>query len=94
MPQIIYTENFIDDFDRVYEFLYEKNSLAAQKLALILEEKLTLLASIPEAFTFLGDYRVYFLTFGSSGYAILYDYDETADSIVLLRIKHQKEAGF
>lgn len=94
MPRIIYTAAFVDDFDRVFSFLHEKNPLAARKLAGLLSEKLELLASIPQAFTFLGEYRVYFLEFGSSGYAILYDYDQDADSLLLLRIRHQKEAGF
>lgn len=94
MPRIIYTEHFINDFERVYAFLNEKNTSAAQRLSKLLEEKLDLLASIPEAFTFLGPYRLYFLAFGASGYAILYEYNEASDSLVLLRIKHQKEAGF
>ncbi len=94
MSRIIYTEAFVDDFERVYHFLYEKSPFAAQKLAKLLDEKLELLVSIPQAFTFFGDYRLYFLEFGSSGYAILYHYDEPSDELLLLRIKHQKEAGF
>lgn len=94
MPQIIYTENFINDFERLYHFLNEKNPLAAERLSKVLDEKLDLLAFIPEAFTFLGPHRLYFLVFGTSGYAILYEYHETTNSLVLLRIKHQKEAGF
>ncbi len=94
MPQIIYTENFVNDFERLCDFLNEKNPLAAERLSKVLYEKLDLLASIPEAFTFLGPHRLYFLAFGTSGYAILYEYNEASDSLVLLRIKHQKEAGF
>lgn len=94
MPRIIYTEEFVNDFERVYSFLHEKNPLAAQRLAGLLEEKLELLATIPKAFTFFGEFRLYMLEFGSSGYAILYDYDEESDQLIILRIKHQKEAGF
>ena len=94
MPQIIYTEAFISDFERLHYFLYEKNPLAAQKLAKLLEEKLDILATIPKAFTSFGEFRLYMLEFGSSGYAILYDYIEDIDQIIMLRIKHQKEAGF
>jgi len=94
MSQIIYTPEFIGDFERLYIFLNEKNPIAAQKLAGLLQEKLELLSTIPKAFSFFGEYRLYLMQFGSSGYAILYDYDENDDSIVVLRIKHQKEAGF
>ena len=94
MPQIIYTDEFINDFERLYTFLAEKNLLAAQKLAELLEEKLDLLPGIPKAFAFLGEFRLYLLQFGSSGNAILYDYNEELDTITILRIKHQKEAGF
>lgn len=94
MSQIIYTEEFISDLERLYTFLNEKNSIAAQNLTKLLENKLELLATIPKAFPFFGEYRLYLLEFGSSGYAILYDYDETADLVILLRMKHQKEVGF
>lgn len=94
MPQIIYTDEFINDFERVYKFLANKNLIAAQNLAKLLEEKLDLLATIPRAFAFLGEFRLYLLEFGSSGYVILYDYNEKLDTITILRIKHQKESGF
>jgi plasmid stabilization system protein ParE len=94
MPQIIYTPEFINDFERVYNFLAEKNLTSARSLAVMLEEKLELLATIPKAFVYFGDFRLYLLEFGSSGYAILYDYNEILDTIIILRIKHQKESGF
>lgn len=94
MPQIVYAPEFISDFERIYIFLAEKNPAAAQRLAKLLEEKLGLLATIPRAFPFFGDYRIYLLEFGASGYALLYDYNDTLDQITVLRIKHQKEAGF
>ena len=94
MPQIIYTAEFVNDFERLYTYLAEKNPIAAQKLAVLLEEKLDLLPAIPKAFAFFGEFRLYLLQFGSSGYAILYDYDEELDTITILRIKHQKEVGF
>ena len=94
MPQVKYTDEFINDFDRLYMFLSEKNPLIAKKLAKLLEDKLEILASMPKAFSLLGEYRLYILEFGSSGYAILYDYNEDYNVITLLRMKHQKEAGF
>ena len=94
MPQIIYTDEFINDFERLHTFLAEKNPIAAQNLAILLEEKLDLLLTIPKAFAFFGEFQLYLLQFGSSGYAILYDYNEELGTITILRIKHQKEAGF
>lgn len=94
MPQIIYTPEFVNDFERIYNFLAEKNQIAARSLAVRLEEKLELLATIPKAFVFFGEFRLYLLEFGSSGYAILYDHSEESDTITILRIRHQKESGF
>lgn len=94
MSQIIYTDEFVNDFERLYTFLAEKNPITAQNLAGLLEEKLGLLVTIPRAFAFFGEFRLYLLEFGSSGYAILYDYNEKLDTITILRIKHQKEGGF
>ncbi len=94
MSQIIYTDEFISDFERLYAFLAEENPIAAQRLALLLEEKLDLLSTIPKAFAFFGEFRLYLLQFGASGYVILYDYNESADILVLLKMKHQKEVGF
>ena len=94
MPQIIYTDEFVEDVERLYMFLVEKSQQVAQKFAILLEQKIILLATIPNAFEFFGEFRLYFLEFGSGGYAILYDYQEDDDALLLLRIKHQKEAGF
>ena len=94
MSQIIYTDEFISDFERLYQFLSDANPVAAQKLAKLLIEKLELLSDIPKAFAFFGEFRLYLLQFGTSGYPILYDYNEESNIIVLLRMKHQKEAGF
>lgn len=94
MPQIIYTPEFVNDFEHIYNFLAEKNPIAARSLAVRLEEKLELLATIPKVFVFFGEFRLYLLEFGSSGYAILYDHSEELDTITILRIKHQKESGF
>ena len=77
-------------------FLYNCGTIqynSFTKLAKLLLDKINLVASMPKVFTFFGDYRLYSLKFGSSGYAILYDYTDK-DELVLLRIKHQKESWF
>lgn len=40
------------------------------------------------------DLRELSIRFGSSGYVALYRYDDTADAVVILTIRHQKEAGY
>lgn len=94
MSQIICTDEFIKDFELLYTFLADNNQLAAQRLATLLQEKLDILAYIPKAFTYLGEFRLYLLEFGAYGYAILYDFKEDEDVIIFLRMKHQKEVGF
>jgi plasmid stabilization system protein ParE len=34
------------------------------------------------------------IEFGSSGYVMLYRHDELTDRVVILTVKHQKEAGY
>ena len=94
MPRVIYTDEFINDLVRIKEFLDNMESGIHAKFALRFKKKLEIIKSMPEAFYPFGKNRIYFLTFGSSGYAIQYYHDEYFNVIKLLRIKHQKEAGF
>jgi len=91
---MMYDEKFISDLARIKEFLNNIDVGLHAKFALIFRNKLPAIKDQPKAFMPFGENRIYFLQFGASGYAIQYHYDEKLDIVKLLRIKHQKEAGF
>ena len=94
MPRVIYTDEFVDDLMRIKDFLDSMELGIHAKFAVRFKNKLEIIKSMPKAFLPFANHRIYFLSFGSSGYAIQYYYDENFDVIKLLRIKHQKEVGF
>jgi mRNA-degrading endonuclease RelE of RelBE toxin-antitoxin system len=94
MPRVIYSPEFIADLVKIKDFLDNLESGIHAKFAARFRKKLQIIKTMPKAFLPFGDNRIYFLSFGSSGYAIQYYFDENFDTIKLLRIKHQKEAGF
>lgn len=90
----MYDEAFVDDLERIKEFLDGVEVGFHVKFAKVVKEKLNAIKNNPKAFMPFGENRIYFLAFGASGYAIQYNYNERLDIIKLLRMKHQKEAGF
>jgi mRNA-degrading endonuclease RelE of RelBE toxin-antitoxin system len=94
MPRIIYTEQFRTDLIRIKKFLNNLDASIHQKFLMKFREKLEIIKNSPEAFLSFGENRIYFLSFGASGYVVQYYYDKNFEIIKLLRIKHQKEVGF
>jgi hypothetical protein len=40
------------------------------------------------------NFRELIISRGKTGYIALYEYDETADVVLVLAIRHQREAGY
>lgn len=98
MPQVIVSESARQDLQRLQEFLKAKNVLAAKKAAEMLIRGVRQLQTMPEVGRPVAnlplEYQELVIEFGSSGYVMLYRYDELSDNVVILKIKHQKEAGY
>ena len=96
MPHLIWAPSALQDVQRVYRFLAEKNIDAAKRAAKAIREGVKILANQPE----IGrpveemepEYREWLIDFGDSGYIALYRYD--GSMAVILAVRHQKEAGF
>ena len=96
MPHLIWAPSALQDVQRVYRFLAEKNIDAAKRAAKVIREGVKILANQPE----IGrpveemepEYREWLIDFGDSGYIALYRYD--GSMAVILAVRHQKEAGF
>ncbi|MGJ0637208.1 type II toxin-antitoxin system RelE/ParE family toxin [Xenorhabdus bovienii] len=96
MPRLIWTSEAIQDVDRLYRFLAEKNAEAASKAAKVLLDETQKIESFPEIgrpAEFINVYcRELLVPFGVSGYVVLYRYD--GQSTTILAVRHQLEAGY
>ena len=96
MPHINYSTKALADFRRLRAFLEGKNPRAAHAASEAIAEALNGLADFPEiGRPVLSDppgLRDLFIEFGSSGYIARYRYD--GRSVLVLAVKHAREAGF
>ena len=97
MPYIVnWTENASQGLERAYLFLAEKNEDAAKAALITIREKALLLEQFPNAGRpaedFEPDYRELLIPFGGAGYILIYEV--IGDSVYVLAVKHQKEAGY
>ncbi len=96
MPRLIWTPQELADVQRLYRFLALKNADAAQRAVKAIRTGVRLVAHQPQ----LGrpvdglepEFREWLIDFGNSGYVVLYRFD--AESIAILAVRHQKEAGY
>ncbi len=97
MPRVIVTGGAAQGLERCRRFLVEKNPQAARRAGLAIEHQLALLESEPEIgrpFDDLPELRELIIPFGDSGYVALYHLDVKTDSVYVLALRHQKEAGY
>ena len=94
MAAVSYSPRAASDLVRLVEFLAESNPLAAAETAELIATAVEALERHP----LLGrpvesGYRELVISRGRSGYLALYRYDEARDRILVLAIRHQREAG-
>ena len=96
MPRVIYTPTALRDLQRLREFLRSKNPVAAKRAAQAIIHGADALGSQPHIGRPINDlpeeFRDWLIDFGDSGYIARYRIDQ--DKVVILTIRHQKEAGF
>lgn len=97
MPRVIVTSGAMRGLERCRRFLAEKNPRAAQRAAAAIKKSLARLADFPE----IGrphpeepDLRELIIGFGDSGYVALYRHEPAQDLVLVLALRHQKEAGY
>lgn len=97
MPsEIVWLPGATRDVGRLRNFIKSGNPRAAQRAAKRIVEGVNILQENPEAGVPLGnliDYRDIMLTFGAGEYIIRYR-QETANRVVIVRVRHSKEEGF
>lgn len=96
MPRLIWTAEALTDVDRLYRWLLSKDADAAKRAVAAFREGVKILAKSPHIGRPTEDmdpeYREKLIDFGNSGYVLLYRLD--GETVALLAIRHQKEAGY
>lgn len=96
MPRLIWTPQALADVQRLYRFLSSKNMDAARRAVQAIRKGVKVLTLQPGMGRPIEDlpveFREWLIDFGDSGYLARYRLD--GDVIVVLAVRHQKEAGF
>lgn len=95
MPAVFYLPGALKDLERLAGFLVESDPAAAAETKSLIESAIDILASHP----LIGrspepGLRELVISRGRTGYVALYHYDETQDRVLVLAIRHQREAGY
>lgn len=95
MARLIYSERAVADLERLCDFLAETDPPAAAKTLGLIDEALGLLKRHP----LIGrpvesGLRELVISRGRTGYVALYSFEAVHDAVLVLAIRHQREAGF
>ena len=96
MPQLIWSPQVLLDVQRLYRFLAPKNQDAAKRAVTAIRQSVKVLSLQPgmgrpvEGMD--NEFRDWIIDFGDSGYVARYRLE--AEKVIILAVRHQKEAGF
>ena len=95
MARVVYTPAAVRDLERLVDFLLDENPSAAIETAELITDAVSMLEKHPLLGRELGgNLFELVISRGRSGYLALYSYEAAVDSIVILAIRHQREAGY
>lgn len=96
MPHLSWAPAAVSDIQRLYRFLLPKNADAARRAIKAIREGVTILARQPRIGRPIEDlpteFRDWLIDFGDDGYVVRYRIEE--NGVIILAVRHQKEAGF
>lgn len=95
MAKLSYSEQALADFERLTDFLIETDPSAAAETVGLIEEAVALLTRHP----LIGRpvesaMQELVISRGRTGYVALYTFEPNQDAVLILAIRHQREAGF
>ncbi len=95
MAEVIVSKSADADLSRLVEFLIREEPVAALQTYDLLLGALEVLRTYPSIGRPVdGILRELVISRGGTGYLALYEYDALADRIVILALRHQREAGY
>jgi plasmid stabilization system protein ParE len=96
MPRLIWSQPALVNVQRLYRFLAGKNLAAAQRAVKAIRDGVKILAQHPQVGRMVDEldetFRDWPVDFGESGYVVRYRL--TGEWVIILAVRHQKEAGF
>ena len=96
MPQLIWSPQALLDVQRLYRFLAPKNQDAAKRAVTAIRQGVKVLSLQPDMGKPVGEmddeFRDWIIDFGDGGYVARYRVG--TDKVIILAVRHQKEAGF
>jgi plasmid stabilization system protein ParE len=95
MARIVYSDEALADFERIIEFLLKTSPEAAMQTLMTIRSAVSILEPHP----LIGrriDHQIRELVISQreTGYLALYRFDAAFDVARILRIRHQREAGY
>jgi plasmid stabilization system protein ParE len=95
LAKLSYSGRALADLERLTDFLIESDPRAALETVGLIEEAVGLLARHP----LIGrpvehPLRELVISRGRTGYVALYSFEEAQDAVLILAIRHQREAGY
>lgn len=96
MPRLIWSPKALADVDWLHGFLTQKDRDAARRAVATIRAGVRILARHPEigrpAEDMPPEFREWPMRFGAGGYVAFYRYD--GDVVVVLAVRHSREAGY
>ena len=95
MAQIIYAERAFADLDRLVDFLLKAEAPQATSIASLIVEAVEILANHPLIGRGVEEgLRELVISHGRSAYIAPYSYESAHDTVLVLAIRHSREAGY
>ena len=95
MAKLIYAAQALDDLERLIDFLVESNPVAASRTYALIEDAILILERHPLiGHTVEHGLRELVISRGDTGYVALYSFEEECDTVLVLALRHQREAGY
>jgi plasmid stabilization system protein ParE len=95
MAQVTYADEAFTDFERIIEFLLETSPEAAAHALDGIRSAIVILEAHPLIGRRVDDQvRELVISRGATGYLALYRFDPAFDVVRILRMRHQREAGY
>ena len=95
MARLIYDVQALEDLERLTDFLLDTDKAAALETITLITDAIIILQLHPLVGRAVeSDVRELVISRGQSGYVALYHYDAVSDLVLILTIRHQREAGY
>ena len=95
MARLIYSEQALHDLERLTDYLIDADVVAAAETAMLVEEAVGVLERHPLIGRCVeSGLRELVISRGRTGYVALYSFEAAQDAVLILALRHKREAGY